>query len=61
MHGEIGNTYKIVVGESQLMKTFDRPAPRWEFSIKINFIEIGHGSVELGLIWSIGEVLLTRL
>jgi hypothetical protein len=40
-HGEMRNTYKILVGKSEKKRPLGRPRPRWEDNIRVNLREIG--------------------
>jgi hypothetical protein len=40
--GEMGNEYKILVGQPEGRRPLGRPTRRWEDTIKIDMKEIGY-------------------
>jgi hypothetical protein len=40
-HGEMKNSYKVLVGKPQGRRPRGRPMSRWEDNIKLGFQEIG--------------------
>jgi hypothetical protein len=46
MHGEKKNVYRVMVGKPEGKRPLRRPRCRWEDNIKMDFREIGWGSME---------------
>jgi 3-oxoacyl-ACP reductase-like protein len=44
--GEKRNTYRILVGKSEVKRPLGRPRRRWEDNIKMNLTEIGWVSMD---------------
>jgi hypothetical protein len=47
-HGEMRNTYKVLVGKLEGKGPLERPSRRWEDNIKMDVQEIGTGFMWLG-------------
>jgi hypothetical protein len=48
--GDIRNSYKILVGNPEGMRTYERPKFRWEYTIKMEFKKIGWEVMNLVLL-----------